>query len=202
MKIGSTSYLDFLRSPAHLHVQVDTYNWHIITDQGYDNLAWECACLDDARLVKVKQLLMSWRCMPADMKNLVCWPKGSEECWWGKLEAYDYSLKHAALCMTSYLHMSRTSTMTSRQWSYVRTDSVRLRDRNAQRKKGGEEGWTTTRRSVRNVDSSMLDPPLCIQSITVIRSSCIRQSKHWASSIAANDGTSRDMNIFCCLIVV
>lgn len=48
-------------------------------DQGYGNLALECVCLDDVRLVKVKQLLMSWRCMPADIKNMVCWPKGSEE---------------------------------------------------------------------------------------------------------------------------
>lgn len=118
-------------------------------DQGYRNLAWECVCLDDARLVKVKQLLMSWRCMPADMKNLVCWPKGSKGCWLWKLKACDYSLKHAALCMMSYLHMTRTSTLTSRQWSCTRTASaVRLRDRNGQRKMAeGEVGdqsemWT------------------------------------------------------------
>lgn len=128
----------FLRSPAHLHAQVDTYNWHIIMNQGCGNLAWECVCLDDARLVKVKQLLMSWRCMPADMKNLLCWPKGSKECWWGKLEACDYSLKHAALGMMSYLHMTRTSTVTSRQWSYIRTASAKLRDRDVRRKR--EEG--------------------------------------------------------------
>lgn len=170
-------------------------------DQGYGNLAWECVCLDDARLVKVKQLLMSWRCMPADMKNLVCWPKGSKECWWGKLEACDYSLKHAALCMTSYLHMTRTSTVTSRQWSYIRTASVKLRDRSGQRKKRGGRS-TITRRSVRNVDSSMLDPPLCIQSITVIRSSCTTESKHWARSISANDSTSRNINIFPLSILV
>lgn len=148
---------------------MDAYNWHIIMDQGYRNLAWECVCLDDARLVKVKQLLMSWRCMPADMKNLVCWPKGSKGCWLWKLKACDYSLKHAALCMMSYLHMTRTSTLTSRQWSYTRTPSaVRLRDKWAEKDVGGR-----SRRSVRNVDSAVLDPPLCIQSISLIRSSCM-----------------------------
>ena len=98
-------------------------------DQGYRNLAWECVCLDDARLVKVKQLLMSWRCMPADMKNLVCWPKGSRGCWLGRLKSCDCSLKHAALCMMSYLHMTRTSTVTSRHWWCFRTAlAVKLRD--------------------------------------------------------------------------
>lgn len=58
-QIGSACYLDFFKSPAHLHAQVDAYNWHIIMDQGYGNLAWECVRSDDARLVKVKQLLMS-----------------------------------------------------------------------------------------------------------------------------------------------
>lgn len=133
--------------------------------------------------------------MPADMKNLVCWPKGSKECWWGKLEACDYSLKHAALCMTSCLCMTRTSTVTSRQWSYVRMARVKPRDGNALAKEGGGR-CTITRRSVRDVDSSVLDPPPRTQSITVIHSGFTPESKHWARSIAANDGTSRNMNIF------
>lgn len=68
---------------------------------------------------------------------------------------------------------------------------------NALAKEGGGRS-VITRRSVRDVDSSVLDPPPCIQSITVIHSS-FTENKHWARSIAANDGTSRNMNIFLLL---
>lgn len=60
-------------------------------------------------------------------------------------------------------------------------------------KEGGGRS-TITRGSVRKADSSMLNPPLCIQSITVIHPSCTPESKQRAKITAANDGTSR--NIF------
>lgn len=70
----------------------------------------------------------------------------------------------------------------------------------AERDGGGRSA--ITRRSVRNVNSSVLGPPLCIQSITAIHSSCAQESKYWAKSMAANDGTSRITVFLHCSILV
>lgn len=80
--------------------------------------------------------------MPADVKNLVCWPEGSRECWVKKLKACDHSPKPTAPGMMSHCRrVTRTLAVTSRQWSYVRTASaVRLtRKRRGRRQSGGWE---------------------------------------------------------------
>lgn len=131
--------------------------------------------------------------MPADMKNLVCWPKGSKECWLWKLKACDYSLKPAALCMMSYLRMTRTSVVTSRQWSPTRTASaVRLRDRDGQRKMVEGEGGDQS-----GMHSAMLHPPPCMESISRICSTCTPVKSQSARNIAANNGILRNTrNLF------
>lgn len=79
------------------------------------------------------------------MKNLVYWPEGSKECWVEKLKACDHSLKPRAPGMMSHRRrLTRTSAVTSRQWSYVRTASaVRLTQRSAE-----EDDRVEMRRSV------------------------------------------------------
>lgn len=72
--------------------------------------------------------------------------------------------------------------------------------KSAERDGGGRSA--ITRRSVRNVNSSVLGPSLCIQSITAIHSSCAQESKYWAKSMAANDGTSRITVFLHCSILV
>lgn len=83
------------------------------------------------------------------MRNLVCWPEGSIGCWVEKLKACDHSLKPTAPGMMSHRRrMTRTSAVTSRQWSYVRMASaVRLTQRSVQ-----EDDRVEIRRSVGDAD--------------------------------------------------
>lgn len=89
--------------------------------------------------------------MPADMKNLVCWPEGSKECRVEKLKACDHSPEHAALgAMICRRRMTRTSAVTSRRWSSVRTASaVRLRQRSV-----AEDNSVEIKRSVGDADGA------------------------------------------------
>lgn len=87
--------------------------------------------------------------MPADVKNLLCWPEGSKECWAEKLKACDHSPKPTVPGMMSHGRcVTRTSAVTSRQWSSIRTASaVRLTQRSAE-----EDDRVEIRRSVRDAD--------------------------------------------------
>lgn len=83
------------------------------------------------------------------MKNLVCWPEGSKECWVEKLKACDHSLKPMVPGMMSHRHcLTRTSAVTSRQWSYIRTASaVKMTQRSTE-----EDNRVEIRKSVGDAD--------------------------------------------------
>lgn len=85
---------------------------------------------------------MSWRCVPADMKNLVCWPEGSKRMSVGRswrLMISPRSVRRATW-WGSRLGVTRTSTPTSRQRPSVQQDRPAAARRDGGERVGGGRG--------------------------------------------------------------